>query len=98
MVEHDPTPALINQITAQCKVVEHLATELAKVHSDYAAFFAAGGKAPEDLANVVGRRTATLMEELGDVLNGMDAVTEDDEWTHPVFKEAQRLWPTEAQS
>jgi hypothetical protein len=83
----------LKQIAAQCKVIVHLCKALAEVHADYAIMFDAGGKGPENIAELVGERTARLMEDLGDILNGMDAVTEDDDWTDPIFAEAQRLWP-----
>ncbi|KQS81733.1 hypothetical protein ASG32_03000 [Methylobacterium sp. Leaf361] len=83
---------LSRQVADQCRVVAHLATAIAKVHSDYAALIEAG--AMSDLHERIGRRTASLMERLGDALNGMDATSADDDWTYPVFREAQRLFPT----
>ena len=81
------------QVAAQCKVVHHLATVLAAVYSDYAKLFASGHA--DELIEHVGKCTADLMETLGDILSGMDAVTKRDEWVDPIFKEAQRLWPSE---
>lgn len=83
----------LRQVADQCRAVAHMATVIADVHSDLAKLFAAGGGAPADIAGSVGERTARLMEYLGDVLNGMDAVSEEDEWTAPIFAEAHRLWP-----
>lgn len=83
----------LKQIARQCKVVAHLATTLAAIHRDYEKIFEDGGKGPEHIADIVGSRTAHLMETLGDILSGMDAVTEDDEWTDPIFREAQKRWP-----
>ncbi len=82
----------MKQIVDQCKVVAHLARALATVHDDYATIFASGDKGPQDIADSVGRRTARIMETLGDILNGMDAVSDGDEWTSPIFREANRLW------
>ncbi len=87
------TPEMMKQIAAQCRVVAHLATVLAEVHADYERMFAEPVKSMEGIADMVGRRTASIMEKLGDILNGMDACSEDDEWTAPIFHEAQRLWP-----
>jgi hypothetical protein len=81
------------QVADQCRVVAHLATALARVHTDYAALIEAGAMA--GTIDRVGRRSAALMERLGDALNGMDAASPDDEWTHPIFREAQRLFPVE---
>lgn len=79
------------QVAAQCKVVAHLATAIAGVYRDYEKMFEAG--IAESLIEPVGKRTAALMEKFGDILNGMDAVTEDDDWTAPVFEKAHQLWP-----
>ena len=72
------------QVADQCKVVAHMAGVLAKVHGDYEKLVRAG--CFETLLDTVGKRTSELMEDLGDILNGMDAVSEDDDWTHPVFE------------
>ena len=45
------------------------------------------------LVEQAGERTAAFMETLGDMLNGMDAASDEDEWTVPIFAEAQRIWP-----
>lgn len=79
------------QVANQCKVVAHLATAIAGVFSDYEAMFR-DNAAPLLIAQV-GERSARLMETLGDILNGMDAATEEDEWTSPIFEEARRRWP-----
>lgn len=80
-----------NQVVAQCRAVAHLATALAKVHSDYIDLMA--NTSHDSWVEMVGSRTAAFMENLGDMLNGMDAVTKEDDWLNPIFKEAQRLWP-----
>jgi len=89
---------LLQQIAAQCKVVAHLATALAKIHSDYEVMYRDDrtSKPMLDIAEIVGPRTASFMDQLGDMLNALDAASEDDEWTHPIFQEAQRRWPTSA--
>lgn len=80
-----------NQVVAQCNAVCHLAKCLIEVHSDCARMFATGSV--DNLIDQVGNRTAHFMEALGDMLNGMDAVTEEDAWLDPIYKEAHRLWP-----
>lgn len=82
------------QVSAQCSAVAHLATALAQVCNDYAVMFA--GDAMKGLEDQVGKRTARQMEVLGDILNGMDAVSEDDDWLTPIFEKAHELWPPEA--
>lgn len=83
--------ALLKQVAIQCRAVAEMAQNLADVHRDYATLFAPGS--PTTIAELVGARTATFMETLGDMLNGMDAVEENDAWMVPVFAEAQRRWP-----
>lgn len=85
-----------NHIVQQCKAVAHLATALAQVHSDKAEIIAAGSSLYSDsaLLEMIGRNTAAYMEKLGDILNGMDAMTEEDDWLDPVFEEAHRRWPS----
>jgi hypothetical protein len=83
------------QVTAQYRVVAQLAQSLADVHSQLAPFVGSGGH-EDALLEMRGERSAEIMELLGDILNGMDAVDGDeDEWMNPVFHEAQRLWPSE---
>src|ERR1019366_4289967 len=81
------------QIASQCKVVAHLARALAKVHDDYEKIILSGHM--DECAGQVGPRTASFMEQLGDMLNAMDAVTDDEEWTNPIFEKAQELWRTQ---
>lgn len=81
------------QIALQCKAVAHLATALAQVSADYAKMFEENVPAMADIADRVGQRSAKHMEILGDILNGMDAVDEEDDWLTPVFEKAHKLWP-----
>ncbi|AZO45916.1 hypothetical protein EJ076_34955 [Mesorhizobium sp. M7D.F.Ca.US.005.01.1.1] len=87
------TPELMKQIANQCRVVAHLADALSGIHHDYERMYLGEvSEGAKDIADIVGKRTAQIMETLGDILNGMDAVTEEDDWTHPIFREANRLW------
>lgn len=79
------------QIARQCEAVAHQAMALANVHRDFARLIRAGA-APR-AHDSIGRRSAALMEYLGDTLNGMDAVTDADEWMQPIFAAAQKLYP-----
>jgi hypothetical protein len=79
------------QVAMQCAAVRHLAAVLADINGDYARLTAAGLN--DRILDIVGRRTANLMETLGDILNGMDATDEADAWLRPIFEEAHRLWP-----
>jgi hypothetical protein len=86
----------MTQIAAQCRAIVHMAMCITQLHLDKACMFSnpACNDAMTDIADIVGERTASFMEQLGDMLNAMDAVTEDDEWLTPIFEEAQRRWPT----
>jgi hypothetical protein len=79
------------QVAAQCNAINHMATAIALVHADYAQIIAGGQM--ESTLDMVGQRTASFMEQLGEMLNAMDACDESDDWMIPVFREAQRLWP-----
>lgn len=81
------------QVAEQCKVVAHLATAIAEVYRAKALNFASEAKGPDELIELVGNWSAAHMEMLGDILNGMDAADDADEWTDSIFREAQRLWP-----
>jgi hypothetical protein len=80
------------QIVQQCVAVRHMARTIADIYGDMAILFAEGRA--EKISEIVGSESAALLETLGDILNGMDAVTEDDEWIDPIIEEAQRVWPT----
>lgn len=80
-----------SQVADQCKAVAHLAAALVQLHVDYENMMRGGHI--DTLIDLVGDRTASFMETLGDMLNGMDAVSPDDEWMAPIFDEAHRLWP-----
>ena len=84
---------IMQQVARQCSAVRHMATVLALMHGDFARMYSRGYG--ELIVAEMGERTARLMETLGDILNGMDAVTEDDDWVSPIFDEAHERWPTE---
>lgn len=86
----DEKADLRRQVADQCRVVAHLARAIAEVHEVKAKSLETGSQGADQIAEFAGERTARLMENLGDVLNGMDAVTEEDDWTTPIFQEAQR--------
>ena len=77
------------QIADQCKAVAHMAQALADVYSAKEHILREGY---QRTVGIVGPESAALMETLGNVLNGMDAVTEDDAWLDPIFKEAQKRY------
>jgi hypothetical protein len=82
------------QVAKQCAAVAHMANALAEVHATKAQTIRIGGYGSAEAIEWVGRSTAGLMETLGDILNGMDAVDEqEDSWIDPVMEEAHRLWP-----
>jgi uncharacterized coiled-coil protein SlyX len=80
------------QVAEQCRVVAHLARAIAEVYDDMAKLVDSGMR--DQTADRLGNRSASLMEYLGEVLNNMDAISDDDAWTAPVFERAQALFPT----
>lgn len=83
-----------DQIVEQCRVIEHLAKAVAGVHKDLIGIYGHSKFSESDLYwDIAGSRTAAFMEQLGDMLNAMDACDPEDDWVNPVFVEAQRLWP-----
>lgn len=84
--------ALCEQIAHQYRCVTHLCNAIATVHRETEGSIRSF---PPGMLDDLGRRSAGIMETLGDILNGMGANDDaEDAWTHPVFKEAQRRWPT----
>ena len=86
------------QVTKQLKAVAHLATLLAEVSSQLARLYHNRDCKVDELVEMVGDRTAHQMEVLGDMLNAMDAVSEEDEWLDPIYEAAHRLWPQGAKT
>lgn len=80
-----------SQVIRQLQAVAHFATVLAGVSADYVTIFQTGKS--DRLIDQVGLRTASQMEILGDMLNGMDACDEEDAEFDPVFEAAHRIWP-----
>ena len=74
------------QVAQQCKAVAHLATALADVHRDYERMFHDGRNSISALTDQVGARTASFIEQLGNMLNAIDACEEEDVWMEPVFE------------
>lgn len=83
--------ASVEQVRLQYKAVVKLCENLALVHRETGEII---DRFPPGIVEMAGKRSAEIMELLGDVLNAMDAVDdEEDAWMEPIFAEAQRLWP-----
>lgn len=80
------------QVSDQCRAVAHMAKAISQIYADYAALFQTDG-AMVGLEDQVGERTVCLMDDLGDILNGHDAVTSDDEWVGPIMERARKVFP-----
>jgi len=83
------------QVADQCRVVAHLAKAIHEVYSDKTSMFASEDTGPNDIVDLVGKWSAAHMEQLGEILNGMDAVDGSDDWVNPIFRKAQKLWPVD---
>lgn len=80
------------QVAEQCRAVAHMARAIAEVHEELIPLYLSEFGAP-DLMEIIGKRTAGLLEVLGDIMNNMEVVTECDAWIDPIIAEAQRRWP-----
>jgi hypothetical protein len=80
------------QVIDQCKAAAHMARTIADVYESHAKLL----EQPE-ISGIVsdarGPPSARAMETLGDLANAMDIVTEEDDWTAPIFERAQVIFP-----
>lgn len=79
----EPDP---NQVADQCRVVAHFAHLIGHVYADKARL--AGADEAKTLHDMWLRQSADLIETFGNILNGMDAVTDEDEWTFPIVEKS----------
>ena len=78
------------QVQRQYQAIARLARALAEVHEDIAP---AVTHMKPGMVEMIGKRSADIMETLGDILNGMDAVVEEDADLDPVFDMAHQMFP-----
>lgn len=71
-------------VSDQCRVVAHFARAIATVFDDKAAVAVLGEA--RALWPMWTEQSDDLIEQLGNILNGMDAVTDEDAWTFPIVK------------
>lgn len=79
-----------DQVAAQYRAVAHLAAQISTVHVQSSSIIP---QAPEGVIEIMGERSARLMEVLGDILNGMDATEPSDEWLDPIYEKAHAMFP-----
>lgn len=84
------------QVIAQCRVVAHLASVLSTIHQEHAAIVLDNIKS-EDIIDSIGKRTARMMEDLGEWVDSMDAVEPTDEWMNRIFLKARDMYPVEVE-
>lgn len=81
---------LLEQTKQQYRAVVHLAKALALVHEENLQIMDLLGRGVVELRC---SRSAEIMEMLGNILNGMDAVDEkEDAWLTPIFFKAQAIF------
>jgi hypothetical protein len=78
------------QVQNQCRAVVHLAHQIANLCADDIQI---SMHVQEHILDMIGQRTARLMDQIGDELNGMDAVSEGDEWMDGIFEVAHTMFP-----
>lgn len=81
------------QVAAQCQAVAHLAEVLGELSKTYSVIFEGG--LGDDIAEIVGIRTARQLEWLANELNSMDSVTQEDAFIDEILERAQKLWPSD---
>ena len=79
------------QVAAQYRAVAHMARALAEVHEQMASVMSTSVSTL--LLPSMGARSHHIMETLGDILNGMDAVDSADLWVGPIFEKAREMFP-----
>ena len=82
------------QVADQCKAIAALCGQIAEVYAMKEAMFRGGHI--DELLNRVGEDSASLMEDLGNVVNNMDIVEPEDAWMTPIFAGAHSMFPVEA--
>ena len=73
-------------------VVAHLATQVMTIARETAALARHSGD-EKTVSPLLEFSMRPMMECLGDLLNGLDAVEPSDSWTNAVFKELHRRFP-----
>lgn len=81
------------QVVQQYQVVAELGEIIASLAKDHIRLLEADLDLDDGLLDVKGNITAAWMEQLGDILNGADAVTDEDKWMEPIFEKAQEMFP-----
>jgi hypothetical protein len=76
----------------QFRAVEHLAKVVAELHGPHMTAISSRGVL--ELQSV---RAYEIMEWLGDLLNGMDGIIEDDSWVDPIFERSHKIYGENSQ-
>lgn len=93
-----PTPTIEArraQVLAQYRAVAHLACGIMECHGrDGEAAHVRAGRM-DGVLGPLGRRSHRIIEDLADILQGMDLLLEVDEWVDPVLEAAREMFPIE---
>ena len=68
------------------RVIAHLAMNILSLSMDKSVLFATGHW--PSIHEFSARHAYDVMNILGDILNGMDAATDEDKWMEPIFERA----------
>lgn len=80
------------QVADQYRAAGHLAKALSELCEDMSKHV------HPKLVDIQGPRTHSWMEKLGDMINGVDAFTEEDEWVNPIFDRAREVFPVKSEA
>lgn len=86
----------VDQVSAQFNVVQALAEHIQTIANELQEKIVEG--MPESAMDVLGNRSARLMEDLEDLSGALNGLEVDDEWMTPVFERAHELYPKPALS
>ena len=83
-----------DQAVAQCRAIIHMASVLADIYRRHATMLDSNSDINPLLFETIGNSSRRMMNSMADILNGIDAVTEEDmkRWGL-VFARSQEVFP-----
>jgi hypothetical protein len=81
------------QVIDQYKVIAAQAKALLELADAEISYLKSDTFMTDSLLEMIGQRSAGWMEDLGNMINHVDAATEEDEWMDPIFDKAHEMFP-----